>query len=78
MANFSLLICACAELWIIMFNIPSLNKIRNFIKTRYFRYYNFEFPAVIKSLQLSCDLVYASYIIMTNVDNVDIVIYFMR
>jgi hypothetical protein len=75
MANFSLLIRACAELWIIMFNIPSLNKIRNFIKTRY---YNFEFPAVIKSLKLSRDLVYASYIIMTNVDNVDIVIYFMR
>jgi len=58
-----------------MFNIPSLNKIRNFIKTRY---YNFEFPAVIKSLKLSRDLVYASYIIMTNVDNADIVIYFMR
>jgi len=74
MANFSLLECVCAELWIIMFNIPSLNKIRNFIKTRY---YNFEFPAVIKSLQLSCDLVYASYIIMTKVDNVDIIIFFM-
>lgn len=38
---------------------------------------NFEFPAVIKSLKLSYGLEYALYI-MTNVDNVDIVIYYAR